>query len=81
MGNESDFVLDNQSANCNGATVDFTLANAPIIASVQVYLNGLLQEEGSGKDYVLHGVSDKTITFATAPESLDLLIIPYVKNN
>ena len=75
---EADFVAENESANCNGATTDFTLSNTPVTASVSVYLNGLFQEVGSGKDYTLTGT---TVSFAVAPLAGDILIILYVINN
>jgi hypothetical protein len=62
-----------------GSDVDsadtITLASAPVANSVQVYLNGLLQEEGSGKDYILSG-SD--VTFVTTPEASDIILIHYI---
>jgi len=75
---EADIKVENESANCNGATVLFTLDNTPVVNSVQVFLNGLLQEEGSGKDYVLSGTS---VTFSTAPLTNDILIIHYILND
>lgn len=75
---ETDIKVENESANCNGATVLFTLDNIPVVNSVQVFLRGLLQEEGSGKDYVLSGTN---ITFAIAPSSGDMLIIHYILND
>jgi len=75
---ESEVLKEDESANCDGVTVDFSLASAPVTNSVQVYLNGLLQQEGSGKDYVLHGAGNQTVTFATAPETGDILIVHYL---
>lgn len=75
---DSDIKFENQSALCNGATVAFTLAFTPIVNSVQVYLNGLLQEEGSGKDY---GLSGTTVTFVTAPVTNDILLFHYILND
>ena len=75
---EGDIQVENESANCNGIVVEFTLSNTPITASVQVYLNGLLQESGSGKDYQVSGTA---VTFATAPATGDILIIHYIINN
>lgn len=71
----TDIAVENESANCNGATTNFTIDNTPIANSVQVFLNGLLQEEGSGKDYTLTGT---TVAFAIAPETNDILIIHYI---
>jgi hypothetical protein len=58
----------------NGILVLFTLANAPVVNSVQVYLNGLLQEPNGG-DYTLSGSG---ITFVVAPETGDLLQVHYL---
>jgi len=75
---ESDILFENESANCDDVTTDFTLAQTPIVNSVQVCLNGLLQEDGSGKDYTLSGT---TVSFATAPLTGDILLIHYIQNN
>lgn len=75
---ESDIQVENESANCNGATTDFTLSNTPLAASIQVFLNGLMQEDGSGKDYTVAGT---TVSFVTAPETNDILIIHYIIDN
>lgn len=75
---EGDIKLENESANCNGATTGFTLDNTPVVNSVQVFLNGLLQEEGSGKDYTLTGTA---VEFATAPASGDILLIHFIVND
>lgn len=53
------------------------LANTPVANSLHLYLNGLLQEEGSGKDFQISGT---TVTWATAPESGDIVIAYYVKS-
>lgn len=75
---ETDIAVENQSANTDGVETDFTLASTPLANSVQVFLNGLLQESGSGKDYTLTG---STISFTTAPETGDILIVHYVIDN
>jgi len=72
---ESDIKFENESANCNGVTTDFILDSTPVANSVQVYLNGLLQESGSGKDYTLSGT---TVSFAVAPETANTLLIHYI---
>jgi len=58
----------------DGANTTYTLANTPVAGTVRVYLNGLRQEEGSGKDYQISG---DTITFAVAPDSGDILLVDY----
>jgi hypothetical protein len=75
---ESDIKFEDESSNCDGATTEFTLGFTPIANSVQVFLNGLLQQEGSGNDYELSGT---TVTFSMAPETSDLLLIYYIANN
>ena len=75
---EGDILYENQSANCNGSNVEFTLAETPIANSVQVFQNGLLQEEGSGNDYTIAGA---VITFATAPAADDLCLVHYIQDN
>ena len=46
------------------SNVTFTLAHTPVTGSVDVFLNGVLQDPGAGNDYTISG---STITFATAP--------------
>ncbi len=72
---ESEILKEDESANCDGVTTDFTLSSTPVANSVQVFLNGLLQQEGSGKDYTLSGT---TVSFVTAPASGDILLIYYI---
>ena len=75
---DEDILVENFSAEIDesGYTGAHELAETPFANSVQVYLNGLMQEEGTGKDYILSG---KDITFVTAPESGDILIVHYIK--
>jgi len=77
---EADIVVENVSSQIDdtGYVGDFTLSNTPLTASVQVYLNGLLQEDGTGKDYTLSGT---TVSFTTDPISGDIVIVHYIKNN
>lgn len=75
---ESDIMLQNESSNCDGSTTGFTLTNTPVDNSVQVFLNGLLQEKGSGKDYTQTGTS---ITFSVAPLTGDILLIHYISQD
>jgi len=77
---EDDIQLENESSNCDGIETVFNLTSEPVVNSVQVFLNGLLQEEGSGKDYLLNAGA-KTVTFTTAPETGDILLIHYIINN
>lgn len=72
---DSDIKYEDESANVDGSTTNFSLGSTPVTNSVQVYLNGLLQQVGSGKDYELSGT---TVAFSTAPEIGDLLLIHYI---
>ena len=78
---ESDFNFEDESANTNGSTTEFTMTNKPVVNSCQVFLNGLLQQEGALKDYVLSVADPYTVTFGTAPAATDLLLIFYVQDD
>jgi hypothetical protein len=56
-------------------TTPAPLTDTPVANSVQVYLRGLLQEEGSAKDYTISG---KQITFAEATEADDIIVVHYI---
>ena len=71
---ESDILVEDLTGSAD--TTPAPLQESPLANSVQVYLNGLLQEEGSGKDYT---ISDKQITFASATEATDIIIVHYIK--
>ena len=72
---EDDIVTEETpSGDINGVNTAYTLANSPVAGTVRVYLNGLRQEAGSGKDYTISGTS---ITFAVAPETGDILLADY----
>lgn len=77
---EGDIQMENLSADvdASGYSGEHTLGNTPIANSVQIYLNGLLQEEGSGKDYTLTGA---VIQFATEPISNDIILVHYIIND
>ena len=60
----------------NGTNVTFLLAFTPVSGTDCVYLNGVLQEPGSGNDYTMSGL---TIAMATAPTSTDKLFVSYWK--
>ena len=62
------------------STVVFNLTFVPIANSVQVYQRGLLVEEGSGKDFTLNAGA-KTVTFATAPLTGDVIQVYYIIDN
>lgn len=69
-------VRETPSGSVNGSNAGFTLAHTPVAGSEQVFLNGLLQEPGSGNDYTISGSS---ITFEAAPSSGDRVRVTYLK--
>jgi hypothetical protein len=73
---ESDMVKEPKTV--VGGETSFTLANTPIDASVQFYLNGLLQEEGVGNDYEQTGTA---VTNIVALDANDIAIFYYIINN
>ena len=77
---EGDIQMENVSSQIadTGYAGDFTISNTPIANSVQVFLNGLLQEEGTGKDYTISGT---TVSFVTDPVSGDIVIVYYIIDN
>ncbi len=77
---EADIQVENMSADIDatGFSGDFTLSNTPLANSVQIFLRGLLQEEGTGKDYTISGT---TVSFATAPITGDIVIVYYIIDN
>lgn len=60
----------------NGVNTTFTLAFTPEVGTEEVYLNGLLQDEGGANDYTIVGV---TITFAVAPLTGDKVRVTYIQ--
>jgi hypothetical protein len=62
----------------NGVLATFTLANTPIGGSEQVYVNGILQNSGSGNDYT---IATNTITFLTGaiPQTGDVIRVTYLR--
>lgn len=72
---DTDIKFEDETTNVNGSRTAFTISSTPVTNSVQVTLNGLLQQPGAGKDYELSGT---TITFATAPEVDDILLVHYI---
>lgn len=60
----------------NSSNVTFTLANTPVAGSEHVYLNGVLQESGSGNDFTISGA---VITYLSAPLTGEKLRVSYRK--
>ncbi len=70
-------VQETPSGSCNGSNTTFTLANTPGgSSSVLVFLDGLAQIQGSGKDYTISGA---TITLASACSSGQTIYVFYSK--
>jgi len=65
------------SSQADGLVTEFTIANAFDEGSVAVYMNGLRQQGGIGKDYV-EGPGN-IITFIIAPDVEDIILVDYVK--
>ena len=79
---ETDFNFEDESAATDGSKVAFDLTNKPLVSSCQVFLNGLLQQAGVDKDYLLDaGATPPTVTFGVAPATSDLLLIFYVQDD
>lgn len=79
--NESDFIKS--TVNAVGAETVLTSmsGSAAVLANtVQVYLNGLLQEEGAGNDYTIV-LATGVVTFLTALEAGDIVIMNAVLDN
>lgn len=65
------------SGTVNGSNVTFTLAFTPATAgSEHLYLNGILQNAGGANDYTISG---NTITFNSAPQTGDVVLVSYWK--
>jgi hypothetical protein len=74
---EADFVFnETPSGDVDAVNDEYVLANTPIAGSVQVFLNGLLQDVGGSNDYTIAG---DTITFVDAPEIGDKIRVSYLK--
>ena len=77
-GGEIDTLIVNEipSGIINSINTDFSIANDPVTGTVSVYLNGLLQTPGTGKDYTISG---KDITFTKAPRTNSEILVSYAK--
>ena len=60
----------------DGSNVTFSLDNTPIGGSLKLYVNDVLQVEGSSDDYTISGAD---ITFVTAPTNGYLITASYAK--
>lgn len=60
----------------NGVNVLFTLAFDPVPGTEEVFVNGVLQDEGATADYTING---KEITLATVLEGTDKVRVSYFR--
>lgn len=77
-GGEIDILIANEipSGVVNSSNTAFVLTNTPVDGTVEVYLNGLLQTPGTGKDYTISG---KDIDFIKAPRTNSEILVSYAK--
>lgn len=61
----------------DGTNKAFTISEATIAGSEEVYVNGLMQNVGETNDYTISG---STITFNTAPAVNGIILVSYDKN-
>lgn len=67
-------INETPAGDVDGLNDVFVTTETPIAGTVQVWLNGLLQNAGSGNDYTISG---DTITFESAPLSGDIIRVAY----
>ncbi len=73
-------VRSTPGGNVNGTNDTFTLATTPVNNTEMVFVNGVLQNQGSGNDYTISGT---TITFLSGaiPQTGDIIRVTYVRND
>lgn len=65
----------------NGSNALYTVSNSAYRSgSLKVFLNGQLQTQGSGEDWVETTPASGTFTFATAPATGDIITVEYLKS-
>ena len=78
-GTITDFYVVNEtpSGTIDGANATFTLAGTPVSGTLQLYRNGMLQQEGVGNDFTISGL---TITMLTGsiPNTGNWLMASYL---
>jgi len=67
----------NQNLTAVSGTRIYSLPHTPVADSVQVFINGLLQEPGVGNDYT---VSGNIVTFSEDLELNDIILAGYITN-
>jgi hypothetical protein len=71
-------VREAPSGTPNGSLTTFGLANTPIAGKEMVFVNGVLQNAGSGNDYQLSG-SNVVFEAAATPQTGDIILVTYLK--
>lgn len=75
----TDYVVgESPSGTMDGSNKTFTLSEAPRSGTITLTLNGVTQTIGASNDYTVSGLE---ITMAEAPESDDVILVNYIKNN
>jgi len=59
------------------ATTDYTIANTPLVGTLMVFVNGILQTEGAGSDYTV--VTGNIVRFTFTPTAADIVSVTYFK--
>ena len=59
----------------DGTNTDYTLANGVLSNTEEVFLNGILQNEGGSNDYTM--ADSTTVGFIAAPEVSDVIVVNY----
>lgn len=76
MATQQSFICrESPTGELNGINKEFIVSNIPNPNSEQVFLNGVLQNEGASNDYTLSG---QTITFSIPPNSDDVVLVNYI---
>lgn len=70
----SRFKFNQLLATVSGTKV-YSTPDSPVVDTTQVFVNGLLQEPGAGKDYTISG---QIITFTENLELDDILLASYI---
>lgn len=71
-------VRESPTGTIDGSNTTFTLASTPVSGTEHVYVNGILQNSGTGNDYT---IATNTITFLSGaiPQSGDIIRVSYLK--
>lgn len=62
----------------NNSNTTYTLANTPVAGSEEFYVNGSLQEPGSGNDYTISGATITTLFTPSTTPTPDKLRVSYM---